>query len=59
MTTAALVVFYCGIPDFELAPGGIQFAGPNTFVPGVAAICLIGVALGVVGLHYDRKKTDR
>jgi hypothetical protein len=49
LTTIALIVFCFGLP------GGIQFAGSNTFVPGLAGIFIFGVAMGVLGLQWDRK----
>jgi hypothetical protein len=57
---AVMTLFCFGIPAWVLsiffidAPNGIQFAGPNTFFPGLLAICLGGVALGVLALRADR-----
>jgi hypothetical protein len=46
---AVLTVFCFGLPN------GTQFAGPNTFIPGMLGICLLGVALGVLALQADRR----
>ena len=48
-----LSIFFTPAPDAPVV--GYQFAGPNTFVPGLLAICVGGVALGVVALRADRK----
>ncbi len=45
---AVLSLFCFGLPGYDLA-------GPNTFVPGLIAILLGGVALSVVALRADRK----
>ena len=52
--TAAVIVIFCFAQEV-----GFPIAGPNTFVPGLLAICAIGVALGVAALRADRDARDR
>jgi len=48
LTTVAMVAFCLG------QEVGFPIAGPDSFVPGLAAIWIIGVILGVVALRADR-----
>ena len=38
---------------------GIPIAGPDSFVPGLFAIWVIGVIVSVVALQADREDADR
>jgi hypothetical protein len=52
LTTVAMLIFCFG------QWGDIRFAGPDSFVPGLLTICVIGVTLGVLALRADRALAD-
>jgi hypothetical protein len=48
LTLVALIAFCIILPGFG-------WGGPDSFVPGILAIWVIGVALGVFALRADRE----